>query len=152
MELNSDFSELLRTFNEEGVKYLIVGGYAMAIHDRPRFTKDLDIWIERTSENAQRTHRALTRFGAPMSELSVSDLSDPEVVFQIGVAPVRADILSSITGVEFHEAWPDRVQARYGDIDISAIGREALIRNKRATGRPQDIVDADVLSRRRGLD
>src|SRR5271156_6061356 len=117
MELNPDFSELLRTFNDEGVSYLIVGGYAMAVHDRPRFTKDLDIWIDRSRDNAERTHRALTRFGAPMSALSVDDLTDPEVVFQIGVAPVRADILVSITAVEFQEAWPNRVRARYGDID-----------------------------------
>ncbi len=150
MDLNSDFSELLLAFNDAGVRYLIVGGYAMAVHDLPRYTKDLDIWIDATPDNAQRTHAALAAFGAPLQDLSVDDLTDPDVVFQIGVAPVRADILVSITGVDFEEAWPQRVQTAYGDIQVPVIGKEALIKNKRATGRPQDVVDADALIRQRG--
>jgi len=148
MQSNSDFSELLRAFTDAGVRYLIVGGYAMAAHDLPRFTKDLDIWIDRSPDNAAKAYQALAIFGAPLHDLSVQDLADPDIVFQIGVAPVRADILTSITGVDFDEAWPERVQTSYDGIRVSVVGRAALIKNKRATGRPQDLVDVENLEKR----
>jgi hypothetical protein len=147
MELNSDFSELLQAFNAAGVKYLVIGGYAMAVHGFPRFTKDLDLWIEASPENARRTYDALRNFGAPLDDLTEEDLRDPEIVFQIGVAPVRADILVSITDVAFDVAWPQRIETHYGSIPVCVIGKEALIRNKRATGRPRDILDAEELER-----
>lgn len=147
MELNSDFSELLQIFNAANVKYLVIGGHAMAVHDQPRFTKDIDIWVEPSEQNAQLVHRSLAEFGAPIDDLSVADLQDSDVVFQVGVAPIRIDILNSISGVTFAQAWPDRVQTCYGETVVQVIGLAALIANKTASARPQDLVDVARLTK-----
>lgn len=147
MEVNTDFSDLLLAFNAAAVRYLIVGGLALAFHDRPRFTKDLDVWIEPTEENARAAHSALATFGAPLDKLKVADLAAEDVVFQIGVTPLRIDIMTSISGVQFLDAWASRAEGKYGDIDVSIIGRDALIANKRATGRTQDRADIEALER-----
>lgn len=149
MEVNSDFRDLLLAFNTEGVRYLIVGGLALAFHDKPRFTKDLDIWVEPTPVNAESAYRALAEFGAPLDKLGPTDLSKEDVVFQIGVAPLRIDIMTSITGVSFSDAWASRATAVYGDTPAIVIGREQLLANKRATGRLQDLADVESLERRR---
>ncbi len=109
----------------------------------------LDIWVEPTPDNADRVYKALQRFGAPLHDLTVRDLQTADVVFQIGLPPRRIDILTSITAVTFEEAWPDRVETTYADVRFAVIGREALLKNKRALGRPRDLADVDLLERYR---
>lgn len=147
--MNPDFRDLLRAFGDAEVRFLVVGAYALAAHAEPRATGDLDLWIEPTAENAARTYAALRRFGAPLHELSEADLATPGVVFQIGLPPRRIDLLTSITGVTFAEAWPDRVEVRYGDVPCAVIGRDALIENKRRLGRARDLADLELLERHR---
>ncbi len=143
--MNPDFVDLLRALSAAEARYLIVGAYALGFYARPRTTGDLDIWVDPTSENAARVHAALTSFGAPSHELSRTDLMRPEVVYQIGVEPRRIDILTSLTGLTFKEAWEGRVAGRLGGVECPVIGREALIRNKRALGRPRDLADLELL-------
>lgn len=145
MAINPDFNDLLHAFNAAEVRYLVVGAYAVTFHAQPRFTKDLDLWIEASPENAARVHAALMSFGAPVADLSREDFANPEMVYQIGVAPNRIDILMGVSGIAFHEAWPNRVASVYGDCPIHLISREDLIRNKRASGRPQDLMDLRAL-------
>jgi hypothetical protein len=133
--------------NGAGAEYLLVGGYALAIHAAPRFTKDLDVWVNPTRENAPRVLTALKAFGAPLGELTETDLMTPGVVFQMGLPPNRIDLLTSIDGVAFSEAWPARITTEYGREQLPVIGRAQLIANKRASGRPQDLVDADAIER-----
>lgn len=147
MALNKDFRDLFASLNDAGAEYLLVGGYAFAVHAHPRFTKDLDVWVNPTPDNAARVLRALRAFGAPLHGLSQEDLARPGLVFQIGVPPNRIDVITGIDGVDFDEAWPARLPTDYGDQAVPVIGRTHLIRNKRATGRPQDQLDADVLER-----
>ena len=141
--MNQDFVDLLRAFAGADVRFLIVGAYALALHGRPRATGDLDVWIDATPENAPRVMSALSTFGAPLQEISADDFSREGVVYQIGVPPGRIDILTQLTGLTFAEAWPDRVRRPFGDIEVDFIGRDAFIRNKRATGRARDIADVD---------
>jgi hypothetical protein len=143
--VNPDFVALLRELGAAEARFLVVGAYAVSFHARPRTTGDLDVWIEPTPQNAARVIRALTSFGAPMLELSEADLAKPEVVYQIGVPPRRIDLLTSLTGLTFEEAWRDRVLGRLGEVEVPFIGRAALIRNKRALGRPRDLADLESL-------
>jgi len=145
--VSSDFADLLSEFAAASVRYLLVGGHAVAFHAEPRFTKDLDLWVEPTPENARRVMVALTRFGAPLQGISADDFSTPGTVFQIGVAPNRVDVLTQISGVTFAEAWPGRVSSRYGVTPVWVIGRKALAKNKSAVGRPQDVLDVQALRR-----
>jgi hypothetical protein len=147
--VNEDFHDLLSALCEAGARFLIVGAYAVSFHAEPRATGDLDVWVEPTAENATQVLTALRAFGAPLQDLTHDDLAQPDVVFQIGVAPRRIDILTSITGVTFGEAWAGRVEVAYGDVRCFAIGRDALIRNKQALGRPKDLLDLELLHRRR---
>ncbi len=107
----------------------------------PRFTKDLDVWVRPTLDNARRTWRALGEFGAPVEQLTLQDLATPGLVYQVGVAPVRVDVLMSVDGLDFDEAWGRRVRLDFGGVEGWLIAREDLVRNKRATGRPQDRMD-----------
>jgi hypothetical protein len=147
--MNSDFRDLFAALNAVGARYLVVGGYALALHAEPRFTKDLDIWIDRTADNAQAVWNALAAFGAPVTGVSPADLASPDLVYQLGVPPSRVDILTSIDGVDFTRAWPRRVEERYGDQQAFFIGLADLVENKRATGRPQDLADIELLERHR---
>ncbi|HZZ84007.1 MAG TPA: hypothetical protein VFE30_05680 [Anaeromyxobacteraceae bacterium] len=147
MALNRDFSDLFAALNAAEAEYLLVGGYALAVHATPRFTKDLDVWVNPTRENAARVLRALSAFGAPLQDLTIEDLSRPDIVFQMGLPPNRIDVLTRIDGVEFPEAWPARITSRYGALEIPVISRRHLVQNKRASGRPQDLVDAELLLR-----
>ena len=133
---------MLSALNDSGAEYLIVGAYALAMYGTARATGDIDIWVRPTKDNADRVWTALERFGAPRRNLAREDLHAPDNVFQIGIAPNRIDILTSITGVEFDEAWPHRKQAQINGISVSVIGREQLLKNKRAVGRPKDLADA----------
>lgn len=124
---------------------MVVGAYALAHHARPRATGDLDIWIDPTPENAARVHAALRAFGAPLADLRPEELTQPELVYQIGVPPRRIDILTTLTGLTFSEAWKTRVEGRFGDLTCAFLGRDQLIRNKRALGRPRDLADLESL-------
>jgi hypothetical protein len=147
MPLNADFSDLFAALNGACVSYLLVGGYAVAFHAEPRFTKDLDIWVEPSPANAARVFEALKVFGAPLSEVTEADFAAPGIVFQIGVPPNRIDVVTTVDGVEFSDAWSARAQSSYGAQRINVISRQHLIENKRAMGRPQDLVDVAILER-----
>jgi hypothetical protein len=143
--LNPDFVDLLRAFVDAEVRFLIVGAYALALHGRPRATGDLDVWVDATPDNAARVLRALAAFGAPLGEITSEDFAAPGVVFQIGVPPGRIDILTELTGITFADAWAGRVRRPFGDVEVDFIGRDAFLRNKRATGRPKDLGDIEGL-------
>jgi hypothetical protein len=143
--MNPDFVDLLRAFNDASVRFLIVGAYALALHGRPRATGDLDVWVDATPENAARVMRALAAFGAPLTDVAAADFARAGIVYQIGVPPGRIDILTELTGVTFAEAWRDRQRRPFGDVDVDFIGRDAFLRNKRATGRPKDLGDIEGL-------
>ncbi|MEB3237444.1 MAG: nucleotidyltransferase [Candidatus Sericytochromatia bacterium] len=141
--MTPDYLDMLRVLSEENVDFLVVGAHARSVHGTPRATGDLDIFIRRTPENVRKALEALRRFGAPLAEISEADLLEPETVFQIGVTPNRIDLLNDLSGVTFEEAWPQRTSALIGDLSIPVIGREAYLRNKRATGRLKDLADVE---------
>lgn len=143
--MNQDFVDLLRAFVAHDVRFLVVGAYALALHGRPRATGDLGVWIDATPDNAPRIMQALAAFGAPMADIAENDLSRPGIVYQLGVPPGRIDILTQLTGLTFDEAWPDRVRHAFGEVPVDFIGRDAFVRNKRATGRPKDLGDIEGL-------
>lgn len=138
MRLNPDYFDMLKAFNAAGVDYLIVGAYAFGFHVEPRTTKDIDIWVDPTPENARRVYQALADFGAPLEGIHAQDFCNPDVVYQIGIAPNRIDILTGLESISFAEAWQNRLEASYGGEKAHIIGREDLIKVKRAAGRPQD--------------
>lgn len=143
--MNPDFKDLLAAFTARGVEYLVVGAHALAAHGHVRATKDLDLWVRPDSANAERVIGALAEFGAPLHDLEVKDLSRPGLVFQIGVPPVRVDVITSIDGVEFEDAWPDRLETVFDGLPVSVLSRHHLIANKKAAGRTQDLADVERL-------
>jgi hypothetical protein len=143
--VNQDFSDLLSEFNAQRVEYLVVGAHALAAHGHIRATKDLDVWVRPDPANARRVLKALRNFGAPLHDLSESDLSEPGITFQIGVEPLRIDILTQIDGVTFDEAWDGRVLATFAGVSVTVLSRAYLIQNKRASGRKQDLADVEWL-------
>ncbi len=143
--MNPDFVDLLRAFSAADVRFLVVGAYALAHHGRPRATGDLDVWVEATAENAPRVMRALAAFGAPLDQVAQDDFARPGVVFQMGVPPGRIDVLTELTGIQFEQAWATREPGALGDVAVAFIGRDAFIRNKRATGRTKDLGDIEGL-------
>ncbi len=145
MDANPDFKDLFNVFREEGVEFLVVGAHAVIFYAEPRFTRDLDVWVNPTADNADRVWKALKAFGAPLKDLGPESFTDGELIYQIGVAPNRIDILMSITGLTFQTAWANRVEGTYAGMPIHLPAKEDLIRAKRATGRPQDLLDAERL-------
>jgi hypothetical protein len=139
--LNADFRDVLSCFNAGSVEYLVVGAYALAAHGLPRATGDIDLWVRATPENAQRVADALVRFGAPAESVSVADFALSDRILQIGVPPGRVDVITSIDGVEFDDAWPRRLEITLEGLPICILGRADLLRNKRAVARPQDLAD-----------
>lgn len=146
--LNNDYKEMLQYLSDEGVKYLLVGAYALAVHGFPRATKDIDFFVWASPENAANLLRALDRFGAPIKNLTAADFAAEGTVFQIGVGPRRIDILTRIDGVSFPEAFARRLTVTLEGIDVPVISREDLLANKRASGRTQDLADIERLSPR----
>ena len=146
--MNPDFRDMLSALSAERAEFLVVGAYALAAHGLPRATKDLDIWVGRSGDNPQRVYRALANFGAPLDHLSPSDLAAADTVLQIGVEPNRVDLVTSIDGVDFGEAWAGRSDLAIAGLTVPVLSREHLIRNKRAVARPQDLVDVEWLERR----
>jgi hypothetical protein len=145
--VHRDFVEILREFIDADVRFLLIGAHALAAHGLPRATGDIDVWIAANPENAKKAYKALMQFGAPSEQISEADLASPSLVFQMGVRPLRIDVTTSISGVDFEAAWPNRVYVEIEQMRIPVIGRADLLTNKRATGRAQDLVDADRLDK-----
>lgn len=145
MQHNTDLIDLLVALNAADAKYLLVGAYALAFHGHPRATKDADIFVGTDAGNAVKIWNALVAFGAPLSELSIRDLSAADTFFVMGRPPYQIDIITTIDGVAFEEAWAARVPASFGSVRVNVIGRDQLIVNKRESGRPQDIADVAAL-------
>jgi hypothetical protein len=152
MEENPHFKELLRCLNEAGAEYLIVGGYAVMKYSEPRFTKDLDIWVGSSPENAAKLYRALAKFGAPLEndKITPETFAQDDVVYQIGVAPVRIDILTHVTGLRFADAWPHRVKGTIFGVPGHFISLNDLKANKQAMGRESDLDTLHRLPKDRG--
>lgn len=143
--VSKDFEELFAFFSARKVRALIVGGYALAYHARPRYTKDIDVWIEATPENAKRLLEALDDFGFGSLDLSIEDFTKSGQIIQLGFPPSRIDLLTSIKGLSFAEAWEARIEDLFGETKVCYLGRDDLIRSKKAAGRAQDQVDIEVL-------
>lgn len=143
--MNDDFADLLRSFDRFGVEYLVVGGYAVMAYAEPRYTKDLDVWVRPSPDNAPRVWAALADFGAPLQGVTVTDFATQGLVYQIGMAPVRIDILMSVDGLGFEEAWERRVRLDFGGVEGWLISRKDLVRNKLASARPEDLLDVKAL-------
>ena len=146
MNIHPDFEELLRLLEEHGVEYMIVGGYAVAYHGYPRFTKDIDLFFRLTSENALRLRRALVAFGFRDVDLPLEAFTTAGSVLTFGVVPTRVDLINEIDGVTFDEARPNIVRGRYGDVEVTFIGLAELVRNKKATPRAKDKGDVEELT------
>lgn len=145
MEIQPDFRDLFELFNSSKVKYIVVGGYALAFHGAPRYTGDIDIFVSPDTKNAGRIMSALEKFGFGAVGLSATDFKKPGQIIQLGVPPVRIDIVTSISGVAWNEAFSNRVEGSYGDVRIHFIGRNHLITNKKAVGRKKDLADLEAL-------
>jgi Nucleotidyl transferase of unknown function (DUF2204) len=143
--MTKDFEELFACLRHRNVRAVVVGGYAVAFHGQPRFTKDIDVFVEPSPENAERLLAALSDFGFGSVGLAAADFATAGKIVQLGVAPNRVDLLTTIDGVTFDEAWRGRVPGHYGAQAVDYIGRAELIRNKRASGRPQDLLDLACL-------
>jgi hypothetical protein len=144
--MNRDFVEMLSALTETGAEFLVVGAHALAAHGVPRATGDLDIWVKGSGDNAKRVLSALEKFGAPLIDLTMSDLTTPGVVYQIGVPPSRIDILTSISGVTFEQAWARRLTVEIEGTSVPILGKQEFIVNKRAVGRPKDLSDLELLA------
>lgn len=146
MTTHADFADVFRLLNEYGVEFMIVGGYAVAFHGFPRFTKDIDVFFANTRHNTLRLQAALIAFGFQATSVPLTAIEKPNAVLSIGIEPVRIDLLNGIDGVSFDEARPGVVSGRYGDVAVSFIGKEDLLRNTRSTGRQRDLGDVEELS------
>ena len=145
MEIQQDFRDLLELFNSNKIEYIIVGGYALAFHGAPRYTGDIDIYVKPAAGNAEQIMTALDEFGFGSVGLAAADFEKPGQVIQLGVPPVRIDIITSIGGVSWDEAFAGRVAGRYGDVDVYYLGRAQFIQNKRSVGRKKDLADLEAL-------
>lgn len=143
--MNPHFVEILRAFRDEDVEYLVIGAHALAVHGHVRATLDIDLWVKPSQDNAGRTWRALQRFRAPLSKMTSGDFAEPEVLYQIGLPPSRIDIMTSVTGLEFDTAWPNRIMATFGDVDVPVLGLDDMRTAKRAAGRLKDLADLEEL-------
>ena len=145
MRLQKDLREFVALLNLHDVRYLIVGAHALSFHGHPRYTGDLDIFVSSDSENATKCLAAIDQFGLGSLGLSSDDLESPERVIQLGVSPNRIDLLTSLTGIEFEDAWGDRMEADFDDVPMHFLSRAHLVTNKRALGRPRDLADLERL-------
>lgn len=145
MEVQQDFKELLELFNEREVECIIVGAYALAFHGAPRFTGDIDIFVRPTPENSAKILGVLVAFGFGSLGLKAEDFQLPGHVVQLGVPPVRVDLVTSLTGVTWEEASAGRVPGKYGEVEVHYLGRDQYIQNKRAIGRRKDLADLEAL-------
>jgi hypothetical protein len=147
IRLPPDFLDLLTALNAADAKYLLVGGHAVGFHGVPRATKDIDVWVEASEENASRVMTALRAFGAPLGTLTEHDLARPGQGFRMGAPPFRIEILTEVSGVAFGDAWPRRERAEVDGVPLHVIGRADLLENKRAAARTRDLADVEALER-----
>lgn len=145
MDLAPDFAEFCALLTGRAVEFVIVGAHALALHGAPRFTGDLDILVRPTEENGRRLLEAIADFGFPTEALTAADVTDGRRMIEMGVAPVQIHVMSQIDGVTWDEVWDGRDVVSLGPTPVAFIGREALIRNKRAAGRPKDLADLEAL-------
>ena len=146
MEISSDYRDLFKVLNAHKVRYLIIGAYAVAFYTEPRYTKDLDLWVNNDVKNTQRLYKALIDFGAPLKDVSVENFTDEKMIYQIGVAPIRIDILMGAAGIKFENAWKNRKRTHYGGVPINILGIKELIYSKKKIKREQDVLDVKKLS------
>jgi hypothetical protein len=144
--LNQDFKEFIQFLNANNVRYLVVGGYAVAIHGHPRYTKDLDIWLEMSPENAENLIQALKQFGFSSLGLQSQDFLTPNQIIQLGYPPHRIDLLTNIDGVDFANCYPSRLEIIIDDVVVNFIDLDNLRKNKQASGRLQDLADLENLT------
>ena len=143
--LNSDYKDMLQTLLDNKVNFLIVGAYALAAYGYPRATGDFDIWVEASEENSEKVFTSLKSFGAPTSQLTEKSFTQNGIIFQIGVAPCRIDLITHIDGVDFVDAYKSKETIEIESIRLPFISKENLIKNKKSTGRPKDLIDVKVL-------
>jgi hypothetical protein len=148
-ELNPDFRDVLFELYDAGVEFMVIGAYAYGFHMRPRSTGDIDVWVRPTPENAALVWKALVTFGAPLIGMTPEDFASPRFIYQIGVDPVRVDILTRVSGVEFDECWPRSIPGFLADVPVRFLGFDDLLAAKDAAGRPKDKRDAAALRRRK---
>ena len=141
--LNQDFKEFIQSLNDSGVRYLVVGGYAVALHGYPRYTKDMDVWVDMTADNASKILKALDQFGFGSLGVNESDFIVPNQMLQLGYPPGRIDILTTIPGVEFSESYTARAVVEVDGVSVNFIDLENLKKNKKASGRHQDLADLE---------
>jgi hypothetical protein len=144
--LNQDFKEFIQLLNDNQVKYLVIGGYAVAIHGHPRYTKDLDIWIEMSPVNAQKLMTALTAFGFGSLGLNAEDFQTPDQVIQLGYPPNRIDLITTPDGIDFPTCYRAKIEVKINEINVNFIDLDNLKKNKQASGRLQDLADLENLS------
>lgn len=147
MKISEDFKEFFELLNRNNVNYLLIGGYAYSIHAEPRYTKDVDIFYERKNENAGKLLRTIKEFGFASLDLTVEDFMKAERIIQLGVPPLRIDLLNDIEGITFEEAWQNKIESSYGDQPIYVLSKADLIKNKKASGREQDLLDVKELEK-----
>ena len=145
MQIPSDYKDLLKILNKHKAKYLIVGAYAVTYYTEPCYTKDIDIWIDSSCNNAKKIYSALKEFGAPLKNITLNDLTNENLVYQIGVAPVRVDIIMGLKGLKFDKAWENRTKTTLEDIKVNIVGLEELIKSKKQTKRDRNGKDLDNL-------
>jgi hypothetical protein len=145
MEVQPDFKELLALFNEHKIEHIIVGAYALAFHGAPRFTGDMDVYVRPTAENAARIVKALAAFGFGSLGLQEQDFRKPDQVVQLGLPPIRIDLITSITGVTWEQADAGKIRGTYGEVPVYYLGRQQYAENKRASGRKKDLADLEAL-------
>ncbi len=145
LTLNQDFKEFIQSLNDNGVRYLIVGGYAVALHGHPRYTKDIDVWLWLNEQNAAQMMKALEQFGFGSIGLKAEDFIEPDQIIQLGYPPARIDMLTTLPGVDFEECYPSRVEVEIEGMKMNFIDLESLRKNKRASGRAQDLADLENL-------
>lgn len=150
--MHRDALDLVRAFIGREVRFLLVGAHAVSYYSEPRTTGDLDIFIDPTAANAHNAYLALAEFGAPMLDLTEEDLATPGVIYQMGVPPYRIDIITQLTGVSFAESWQGRALAMIEGMEVPVISYPALVANKRATARPKDLIDLEMLITHRRAD
>jgi predicted nucleotidyltransferase len=143
--LNNDYKDILQSLSAEKAKFLLVGAYALAVHGYPRSTMDIDFWVKPDADNANAVFRALEHFGAPTGNISPSDLQAADTIFQIGIAPRRIDIITSIDGLSFDEAYAHSTSVEIEGIPVRVLSVEDIIINKRSTGRTKDLADVEML-------
>lgn len=147
MDVCPDYEDLFKLFNDKGIKYLLAGGQAVIYYTEPRYTKDMDIWVIAELNHPEKLYNALREFGVPLKKITVEDLNNKKLIIQIGVAPVRIDLLLNIEGVHFKTAWKNRKRVKYGNTPINIMAIDDLIKAKRIAGRTQDILDLEKLQK-----